>query len=39
MTRKMRDIMSTAPVCMAPGESVSPAASALSGVSAAPPNS
>jgi CBS domain-containing protein len=67
MTRKMRDIMSTAPVCMAPGESVSAAAkamkqhgigtvlvltegngdlaleqdgtSALTGVSAAPPNS
>ncbi len=29
MTRKMRDIMSTAPVCMAPGESVSAAAKAM----------
>ena len=29
MTTKMRDIMSTAPVCMAPGESVSAAAKAM----------
>jgi len=29
MTRKMRDIMSPAPVCMAPGESVSAAAQAM----------
>jgi CBS domain-containing protein len=29
MTRKMRDIMSPAPVCMAPGESVAAAARAM----------
>ena len=29
MTRKVRDIMSSAPVCMAPGESVSAAAKAM----------
>jgi CBS domain-containing protein len=29
MTRKMRDIMSTVPVCMAPGESVAAAAEAM----------
>src|ERR1700687_6129133 len=29
MTRKLRDIMSSAPVCMAPGESVSAAAKAM----------
>ena len=29
MARKMRDIMSAAPVCMAPGESVSAAAKAM----------
>jgi CBS domain-containing protein len=29
MTRKVRDIMSSAPVCMAPGESVSAAARAM----------
>ena len=29
MARKMRDIMSPAPVCMAPGESVSAAAKAM----------
>ncbi len=29
MVRKMRDIMSQAPLCMAPGESVSAAAKAM----------
>jgi predicted transcriptional regulator len=29
MTRKMRDVMSPAPVCMAPAESVSAAAKAM----------
>jgi len=45
--RRVREIMSAAPVCMAPGESVSvgdlalekDAASVLSGVSSAPPDS
>jgi CBS domain-containing protein len=45
MTRKVRDIMSSAPVCMAQGESVSAAARARKQhgigtvlVSSAPPN-
>jgi CBS domain-containing protein len=29
MARKMRDIVSSAPICMAPGESVSAAAKAM----------